>query len=188
MYTGQPASETNRLLLTGRLSLPSMTFCGMRLKLRTTCTGAKPSPARPAGSGRTNCRQQQQQQEEAGSRGQQTPMHWLLALTCWSWADNGLKPMAQQTHSTIDAGAQPGSQKGTLCSLHLLAAPAMEMGYKCSLSASLLQAPPSTKYSAEPPAAADAFAAAAPHLQLVVVCSNDDFQVTITVQVSLHTQ
>lgn len=41
--------------LTGRLSLPSMTFCGMRLKLRTTCTGAKPSPARPAASGRTSC-------------------------------------------------------------------------------------------------------------------------------------
>jgi len=44
------------LSLTGRLSLPSMTFCGIRLKLRTTSTGAKPSPARPAGSGRTSCR------------------------------------------------------------------------------------------------------------------------------------
>jgi hypothetical protein len=46
------------LLLTGRLSLPSMTFCGSKLKLLTTSTGAKPSPARPGGSGRTNCRQQ----------------------------------------------------------------------------------------------------------------------------------
>jgi hypothetical protein len=45
-------------LLTGRLSLPSMTFCGSKLKLLTTSTGAKPSPARPGGSGRTNCRQQ----------------------------------------------------------------------------------------------------------------------------------
>lgn len=42
--------------LTGRLSRPSMTFCGIKLKLRTTCTGAKPSPARPAASGRTSCR------------------------------------------------------------------------------------------------------------------------------------
>jgi hypothetical protein len=45
------------LLLTGRLSLPSSTFCGSKLKLLTTSTGAKPSPARPGGSGRTSCKQ-----------------------------------------------------------------------------------------------------------------------------------